>query len=183
MVIFTDSSSAKEDIVSTLIKCIKKYRPTAIYLREKQLSDDSYLKLAQEILAVCKKFKVAMYVCHRVEIARRLGIKNLHLNLKNLSKIGTICDFENISVSIHSINEVKEAVDLGATCLVYGHIFPTVCKLDLPPRGVESLINIVEKTRLPVIAIGGINSSNYNLVLQAGASDFAIMSSAMNLTF
>ena len=44
-------------------------------------------------------------------------------------------------------------------------------------------ITIHRVSNVPVVAIGGINSQNCNKVLECGASDFAIMSSAMKLSF
>ncbi len=183
MVIFTNSMLVESSLQDVIEKCIKKYKPTAVYLREKHLSDEEYYAFAKALLPKCESNNIRLYVCHRVEIAKRLGIKNLHTNLENLSKIGTICDFDNISVAIHSKDEVEEAQKFGAKSLVYGHIFKTTCKPNLQPRGLENLKEICTLSDLPVIAIGGITRENYKDVLQAGSQDFAIMSSAMTLTF
>ena len=78
---------------------------------------------------------------------------------------------------------MKIAEKLFATNLVFGHIFETDCKVGLTPRGLKQLEKICDIATIPVMAIGGINSNKYKLVLQNGAIDFAIMSSAMKLTF
>ncbi len=183
MVIFTNSILAESSMQDVIEKCIKKYNPTAVYLREKHLLDGEYYALAKELLPLCDSYGVKFFICHRVDIARKLGVTNLHTNLETLSKIGTICDFNNISASIHSKREVGIAQNLGATSLVYGHIFKTDCKHNIQPRGLEQLKEICTLSDLPVIAIGGINRDNYKEVLQAGSQDFAIMSRAMTLTF
>lgn len=89
----------------------------------------------------------------------------------------------NLSVAVHNVDEAKQAQALGATLLVFGHIFETDCKKGLTPRGLEQLKEIAKGVNIPVVAIGGINSKNCQSVLEAGASDFAIMSSAMTLRF
>lgn len=183
MIIFTDEKYTTLPLAKAVEEGIKKYSPKAVYLREKSLSDQEYLHLAKEIGSICKQNGVAMYICHRADIARKLGIKNLHISVKNLSKIGTKCDFDNISVSVHCPLDAKIAEEYGATSLVFGHIFETNCKKDLQPRGTKSLEEICRATSLPVVAIGGITRDNYEQVLRAGASDFAVMSSAMSLTF
>ena len=183
MIIFTDRKSAKMPLEKVVENCIKKYKPNAIYLREKDLSDEEYALLAQKIMPLCKQSDTAFYICEREEIAKSLGVKNLHISVKNISKIGTICEFCNISVSIHSKQEIELAIKLGATNLVYGHIFETFCKKDLSPRGLDSLKEICSLSKIPVIAIGGINGKNAQKVLDMGACDFAVMSSAMTLTF
>ncbi len=183
MIIFTDRKNAKMPLEKVVENCIKKYKPNAIYLREKDLSDEEYALLAQKIMPLCKQSDTAFYICEREEIAKSLGVKNLHISVKNISKIGTICEFCNISVSIHNVDEVKTAIHAGATNLVFGHIFETQCKQGLPPHGLWQLEEICRVSNVPVVAIGGINSQNCNKVLECGASDFAIMSSAMKSTF
>lgn len=183
MIIFTDSKSAIMPLDKVVLECIKKYKPNAIYLREKELDDKEYTILASRVMNICNDYNVDFFVCHRADIARQLGVRNLHTNLNNMSKIGTKSDFDKISVSIHDASEVEIAQKLGATNLVYGHIYQTSCKQGLPPRGTKSLKNICNLSSLPVIAIGGINKHNYSEVLDCGATDFAIMSSGMNLTF
>ncbi len=183
MIIFTDIKSAQMPLEKVVENCIKKYKPNAIYLREKDLSDEEYALFAKKIMQMCKQYDVAFYICERVDIAKSLGVKNLHISVKNISKIGTNCDFCNISVSVHNVDEVKIAIHEGATNLVFGHIFETQCKQGLQPRGLWQLEEICRVSNVPVVAIGGINAQNYDKVLECGASDFAIMSSAMKLSF
>lgn len=183
MIIFTDRKSSQMPLDEVVKNCIAKYKPTAIYLREKDLSDDEYALLAQQIMPICVQSDVAFYICERVAVAKSLGVKNLHISVKNIAKIGTICDFCNISVSIHSAEEAKIAIRAGASNLVFGHIFATDCKQGLPPRGLQQLAEICNMSSIPVVAIGGINSKNCIQVVESGASDFAIMSSAMKLSF
>lgn len=183
MIIFTDSKSAIMPLDKVVVKCIKKYSPKAIFLREKGVDDTEYSILARQIMSICDNYNVDFFICHRADIARELGVKNLHTNLNNMSKIGTKNDFDKISVAIHSVDEVKIAEKLGATNLVYGHIFETDCKRGLAPRGLASLKQMCDIATIPVIAIGGINADNYAEVLEVGAFDFAIMSSGMKLTF
>jgi len=178
MIIFTDFKNAQMSGGEVLAKCFTFYHPQAIYLREKGISDNDYLSLARQIKPVCDKIGVDFYVCHNIKVAKLLAVKNLHVSI-----IDTKNYFDNISVSVHNVEEAKLAKEQGATRLVYGHIFETACKQGLPPRGLEKLKEICDATTLPVIAIGGIKSTNYVSVLQSGAQDFAIMSSAMNFTF
>lgn len=183
MIIFTDIKSAIMPLDKVVLAAIKKYNPTAVYFRDKSISDKEYFDMAKKLIDICKKHNVPFYICHRYEIAEQLGVKNFHTNLNFLSKIDTKHKFDNISVSIHSKQEIELAINFGATNLVYGHIFETICKKDLSPRGLDSLKEICSLSKIPVIAIGGINSKNAQMVLDMGASDFAVMSSAMTLTF
>ena len=42
-----------------------------------------------------------------------------------------------IGTSVHAVEEVALAQNLGATYLIAGHIFQTDCKADLKPRGIS----------------------------------------------
>ena len=183
MVIFTDFKNAVMPADKIVIECINKYKPKSIFLREKDADDKEYMALAKKIIPICMQNNVELFICHRYQIAKELGVKNFHTNINNLSKIYSKNCFDKISVSIHNEKEVKIAEKLFATNLVFGHIFETDCKVGLTPRGLKQLEKICDIATIPVMAIGGINSNNYKLVLQNGAIDFAIMSSAMKLTF
>ena len=48
MIIFTDIKSAQMPLEKVVENCIKKYKPNAIYLREKDLSDEEYALFAKK---------------------------------------------------------------------------------------------------------------------------------------
>ena len=54
--------------------------------------------------------------------------------------------------------------------------FPTATKIDTRPAGLETLTEIRAKTSTHIVAIGGINESNLNAVLAAGADSICIAS-------
>ena len=86
--------------------------------------------------------------------------------------------FREIGVSVHSLEELKEAMELGATYVAAGHIYATNCKKDVPPRGIEFLKTIVNNSKIPVYAIGGmdLNQDKLNEVTKTGAKGAFVMS-------
>ena len=64
--------------------------------------------------------------------------------------------FTKIGISIHSVEEAKEAEQLGASYLTAGHIYATDCKRGLPPRGLGFLKEVCREVSIPVYGIGGI---------------------------
>ena len=87
--------------------------------------------------------------------------------------------FQIIGASCHSLEEAKEAQDLGCTYITAGHIFLTDCKKGLPGRGLPFLEEICKAVRIPVYAIGGISSQNIESVRKTGAAGACIMSGFM----
>lgn len=154
----------------------------AIILREKDLTAAEYEKLARAALNICTRYNMPLFLHSHIQIARALGIKNIHLPLGLLVKnSGRLNDFGEVSTAIHAVSEIKIAEAAGATRLIAGHIFKTDCKKGLAPRGLDFLQAAVSAANVPVYAIGGINENNLAEVLQTGAAGGCTMSGAMRL--
>lgn len=155
-----------------------------IILREKNLSVSEYCALFCEVLQICNHFGVRLFLHNFLDLAFDLEHKFIWLPLgvlqnfrqnstRNLSK------FEKIVISAHSTSEAKIALNLGANALCLSHIFPTDCKANLEPKGLDLIRNVREFWSGEIYALGGINSSNFRLALGMGPDNIAIMSSAM----
>ena len=93
--------------------------------------------------------------------------------------MGDLQLFDQIGASVHSVEEATEAVTLGATYLIAGHIFSTDSKKGVPPRGLSFLKQVCDAVPIPVFAIGGITRNDVNAIKAAGAKGVCIMSEAM----
>ena len=81
-------------------------------------------------------------------------------------------------VSTHSVDEALNVEKLGGTYVTASHIFVTKCKEGLEPKGVDWLNNVCNSVNIPVYALGGINSGNAKLCIDAGAKGVCMMSEA-----
>ena len=86
---------------------------------------------------------------------------------------------KEMSTSIHSLEQLKEAEAFLMDFVIAGHIFATDCKKDLPPRGLSFLENICDNSEVPVYAIGGMTKEREPEVMRKGASGICIMSGCM----
>lgn len=111
----------------------------------------------------------------------QIGMKELH-QIESLKSSMTSRGITKtrIGVSVHSLQEAKQAEHLGADYLMYGHIYPSSSKPGAAPRGVASLQKICSEVRIPVIAIGGIKPTDMDELINAGASGIAVISGVMN---
>lgn len=162
----------------TRIEEAAKLHPTGILLREKDLPEEEYKQLAEQVLEICKKYQVPCLLHSFTEVARELGAKAIHLPLpvlRGLSAEQRDC-FSVLGASCHSIEEAREAVALGCTYIIAGHIFATDCKQGLPGRGLNFLRSVCDSVAVPVYAIGGISRENMADVLAAGAKGACVMS-------
>jgi thiamine-phosphate pyrophosphorylase len=77
-------------------------------------------------------------------------------------------------VSCHSIGEAREAESAGASYLFFGPMFDTPSKRSYgPPQAIALLAEVCRATRIPVIAIGGVNDENGPECIGAGAAGIA----------
>ena len=154
--------------------------PLGIILREKDLTEEAYFKLLLQCRDICRLYQVPLFAHTFVDAAKKAGILRIHLSLPVFIKLGRRPQgFHTVGTSIHSLDEAKKAVDLGADYLTAGHIFETDCKAGLPGRGLAFLEEICHFSPVPVYAIGGITPKNMPDILKAGAAGGCMMSSLM----
>lgn len=163
------------------IEMIASAHPKAIVLREKDLSEKEYEQLARQVMQICQKHGTQCILHSFSNVATTLGATAVHMPLPLLQKMTPQekSHFQIIGASCHSLEEAKEAQDLGCTYITAGHIFLTDCKKGLPGRGLPFLEEICKTVRIPVYAIGGISSQNIESVRKTGAAGACIMSGFM----
>ena len=166
---------------SDQIEMIASAHPKAIVLREKDLSEKEYEQLARQVMQICQKHGTQCILHSFSNVAIALGAEAVHMPLPLLQKMTPQekSHFQIIGASCHSLEEAKEAQDLGCTYITAGHIFLTDCKKGLPGRGLPFLEEICKTVRIPVYAIGGISSQNMESVKKTGAAGACIMSGFM----
>ena len=152
---------------------------TCVQLREKELDDESFLKEAIEISALCKQYGVPFFVNDNVDIAIKCKADGIHVGQEDMEAAQVrqrVGDDMIIGVSVHSVEEALEAVKNGADCLGLGAVFSTSTKtdVDLLPR--ETLRDICDAVDIPVVAIGGINKSNISQLAGTGIDGVALVS-------
>ena len=152
-----------------------------IILREKNLSVSEYCALFCEVLQICERFGVRLFLHNFLDLAFDLEHKFVWLPLQILEQKSNrnLAKFEKIVVSAHSTDEARFALNLGANALCLSHIFPTYFKANLEQKGLDLIRNVREFWGGEIYALGGINSTNFKSVIEAGADNIAIMSSAM----
>ena len=163
------------------IKKIATWKPSAIILREKDLPPEEYRRLALNVIKICESHDVP-YILHKYfEVAIKLGAKKIHLPLPVLREMSAADKkfFNVIGASCHSLEELREAENLGCTYVTAGHIFATDCKKNLEPRGINFLMKLRDAAKVPIYAIGGINAENISQVQSAVVSGACIMSGFM----
>ena len=161
-----------------------RHHPRALILREKDLSEHEYERLAEQVLEICSTYDVPCILHTYTAVARRLGCSRIHLPLPLLkTEVSSLGDFSLVGTSVHSVEDAIEAEKLGASYLTAGHIYVTDCKKGLPPRGTGFLREVCLQVSVPVYAIGGIHLDENQMkeIIDSGAAGGCIMSGMMQL--
>lgn len=162
------------------IEAIAKSSVSAIILREKDLTETEYIKLAGDVLRICNGYSKECILHSHPKAARLYGQTAIHMPLPLLRMQNKeLGGFTKIGTSVHSVEEAVEAESLGATYLTAGHIFQTDCKKGVEPRGIVFLEDVIKAVSIPVFAIGGISEYNLEEIWNAKASGACVMSAFM----
>ena len=152
---------------------------STLQLREKNLSEEEFLKEAMEIKELCKKYDVPLIINDNVEVAIKCGAHGVHVGQEDMeaSKVREKVGPDMIiGVSAHNVEEARRAVSNGADYLGVGAVFSTSTKDDVDVLSKETLKDICLAVDVPVVAIGGINQDNILELKGTGVDGVAVVS-------
>ena len=152
---------------------------TCVQLREKELDEDSFLREAKELCALCRRYGVPFIVNDNVDIAIACGADGIHVGQEDMvadevrRRVG---EDMLLGVSVHTVEEARRAVENGADYLGLGAVFPTSTKTDVDQMSNETLKAICGAVDVPITAIGGINRGNILQLSGSGVDGVALVS-------
>jgi len=139
-----------------------------IQIRDKRGNIREFLKLAEKIRGLSDE--ITLIINDRLDVALCISSDGLHLGQADLPIKYAKERFKGIiGISCHNLNEAIEAERDGADYIGIGPIFKTKTKPELSPIGYEIIKLVKEKIKIPVVAIGGINLDNLEMVKSADA--------------
>jgi thiamine-phosphate pyrophosphorylase len=155
-----------------------------IQIREKDLTAKSLGEFTRAAISVARPHGARVLVNDRLDVAIAAGADGVHLRVSSIPAREVRAVAENkgiadflIGVSTHSIAEAKAAEEGGADFIVCGPVYHTPSKLAYgAPLGLERFAEVCAAVKIPVLALGGINLSNFSEPLWRGASGIAAIS-------
>jgi thiamine-phosphate pyrophosphorylase len=147
-----------------------------VQIRERDLSARDLLLIADSVAVMARRTDAHVLINDRADVAACAGV-GVHLTTRSMSPDIVRNAFDQnmlIGMSTHSLAEAQLAARTGADFIVFGPVFETESKKQYgPPVGIEALRMVTNRVRIPVLALGGINSHNYREAIEAGASGIA----------
>jgi len=164
----------KEIVTSALragVRCIQ--------YREKDKARREIYKEALILRKLTNEFGAVFIVNDYTDIALAVNADGVHLGqedlpLKEARKI--LGKKKIIGISTHSAEEAIAAEAGGADYIGFGPVFHTATKDAGKPKGIATLREIKKLIKIPVVAIGGINTENFESVIDSGADAVAVSS-------
>lgn len=149
-----------------------------LQLRDKVSDDGDLINMSKDMLGLCEQHKACFIVNDRIgltSISRNCG---LHLGQHDLpiSHARDLVGNEKIIGRSNALlEEAIESERQGADYVAVGTIFPTESKSNTRYAGISVLKEVKEAVSVPVVAIGGIDSTNAKHVIQSGADAVAVL--------
>lgn len=152
-----------------------------IQIREKDMSAKALTAFTRAAIERARPFGARVLVNDRLDVAMAAGADGIHLRVSSIAAREVraavaqkgLDDFL-IGVSTHSIAEARLAEEGGADFIVCGPVYDTPSKSAFgPPLSLDVFAEICAAVKIPTMALGGVNLSNYREPLRRGAAGIA----------
>lgn len=154
---------------------------TFIQLRDKDASPRDFHRQAADALEIARKHNVKIIINDRVDVALALKADGVHLGQTDLPPEAArrlLGEVAIIGFSTHDHVQALRAAKLPVNYIAFGPVFMTSTKENPDPvAGLAALQQARKVTGVvPLVAIGGINGTNAEAALRAGADSLAMIS-------
>ena len=151
-----------------------------VQLREKDVTTRFFVEEALRIKALLAPFKVPLIINDRLDVALAVEADGVHVGQEDMPYEITrklMGPRAIIGLSVETWEDVERAEGLDVDYLGVSPVFATPTKTDTKePWGREGLTRIRAFSRHPLVGIGGLNASNAEAVVMAGADSVAVVS-------
>ncbi|MCD8050994.1 MAG: thiamine phosphate synthase [Clostridiales bacterium] len=152
---------------------------TCLQLREKELEDKDFLRLAWELKPLCARYDVPLIINDNVAVAKAVDADGVHVGQDDMAiqQARAILGPDKwIGTSVHNVAEAKAALAAGCDYFGSGAVFGSHTKPNVTVLTHQGLSEICAATPLPVVAIGGINADNVLSLAGTGIDGVAVIS-------
>jgi thiamine-phosphate pyrophosphorylase len=151
-----------------------------VQLREKAISTRAFVEEAIRIKTLLAPFRIPLIINDRIDVALASGAEGVHIGQQDMPYPAArklMGRKAIIGLSVETWKDVEEAEAFDADYIGVSPVFSTPTKTDTKDAwGLKGLARIKTFSRHKLVAIGGINESNVEAVMRAGADCVAVVS-------
>ncbi|MCC7346715.1 MAG: thiamine phosphate synthase [Variibacter sp.] len=181
LLVITDRQQARAPL-ETILQAIFSAGCRWASLREKDLPQTQQRALAARLAPVARRHGATLTLHGSPELARAAGLDGVHLAAGGDAKAARalLGPRALIGISIHGEAEAMRLDPAEVDYAVAGPAFATASKPGYGPAlGVEGLVRIARAAPVPVLPVGGIDTTNAGGLMRAGAAGIAVMGGLM----
>ena len=154
-----------------------------VQLRMKDATDNKFLSIGRKVAVLCRSYNATFLLDDRVHLVAELGADGVHLGKNDMpiSEARRILGNEKIiGGTANTFSDVQHLAAQGADYIGCGPFRYTPPKRNLAPiLGLEGYQNILKQMQqaginLPLIAIGGIVSTDISALRDIGVNGIAV---------
>jgi len=156
---------------------------TTAQLRVKDMQGDELEKEIVEAIKISNRYNARLFINDYWQLAIKHQAYGIHLGQEDIieADIKAIHQADiRLGISTHTPKEIKIALDIKPSYVAIGQIFETTSKeMKYNPVGIEDLKRWAEMVEYHIVAIGGINIDNIELVLKSKSANGIAMISGV----
>ena len=160
-----------------LIEVLKHKKVGFFQLRLKKENFKEKLLIGKKIKKICKKYNVKFLINDDIKLSKKLDADGCHLGQRdmNIFKARKLIGKKIIGITCHnSIKLANIAAKNKADYIALGAFYSSKTKKVKYRAPIKILKKVRKMIKTPIVAIGGINSSNYKKLLLNKANFLAI---------
>ncbi|MCW8933350.1 MAG: Nudix family hydrolase [Gammaproteobacteria bacterium] len=146
-----------------------------VQLRCKKSSEDEYKKLANKAISLCKSYNAKILLNTTDKLYSSFDADGLHLTSQMLNSIQQRPISGNLllSVSCHTLDEIKKAKQLNADIILLSPVKETTSHPGVQGIGWEKFKHLSKDIEYPVYALGGMSANDMADAKNNGAQGIA----------
>ncbi|KAL7593341.1 hypothetical protein Lser_V15G34127 [Lactuca serriola] len=169
----TDSGMNKKwgRSITDAVKAAIEGGATIVQLREKEGETGEFLESAKACVEICRLHNIPLLINDRVDIALACDADGVHVGQSDMPVAmvrALVGPDKIIGVSCKTPEQALKAWGDGADYIGSGGVFPTNTKANNRTIGLDGLRDVCLASKIPVVAIGGINLGNAKEVMELG---------------
>lgn len=178
----TDRSLCGERGVLNVVSSAVVGGVSLVQLRDPDAKTGQLVEQARALLALLRPAGIPLIINDRVDVALAVGADGVHVGQRDMAVADVRALVGSkliVGLSISTLEELERSAPALAAVdyLGVGPIYATQTKPDAaPPIGAAGLVQVVARSALPIVAIGGIKLENAAETIRAGAQGIAVVS-------